>query len=367
MISNVFGTSMRTMGQALERWGVVLQGKNAYVDRLMPSTRVVAVGAKSLKHGLEGFVAPTSNVVGDVEMGEQASVWYGACVHGDSNKVTIGRGSCVQDRAVVDASAGPVKIGNDVSIGAAATVASCTISDGVLVGPGATIMEGAHIGTDVYIDGGAVVDSNTRIPAGELWTGSPATKLRNLTDSEIAYLRASAQHTAQSGELHFQQSIKTRSDLADQVAEREFRAGAFMKWDAPLPVEREELVQYNRLSYNPHDVGIFRAQDHDEEAEWDAVEALDDASDVKVDAEAAEYVVMDRVSDAVSELLSAHPSRHADIKAALRDRDAAAADILDDMMSRVDEAVASPDAAAELEAIIQQGRPTFSVRAAAAE
>ena len=77
----------------------------------------------------------------------------------------------------------------------------------------------------------------------------------------------------QCAEAHFQQSIQTRDELALQEEEREFRKGNFMKSDAPLPMEPEELTQYNRLSYNPHDVGIFRAQDYNEEAEWDAVDA----------------------------------------------------------------------------------------------
>ena len=142
---------------------------------------------------------------------------------GDKTKVTIGRGSCVQDRAVVDGAAGVTTIGNDVTIGAGAFVGGATISDGVLVGPGAKVLAGAHVGSDSYIDGGAVVTSGTRIPAGEvrsprcgsglaprhlsyecvcgvavqLWTGSPAAKLRNLTEGEIAYLRNFAQHTAE--------------------------------------------------------------------------------------------------------------------------------------------------------------------------
>lgn len=359
MFSDIFGRSLRGLAGVLERTGRRLQGANAPIENLMPSTRVVAVGGKELQHGLEAFVAPTSNVIGDVQLGERSSVWYGATVRGESNKVTIGNGSCVQDRAVVDATGGASKIGNDVSIGAGAYVGAATLSDGVLVGPGAVVNSGVHVGSDSYIDGGATIPNGTRIGAGELWTGSPAKKLRNLTESEVAFLRGSAQHTAQCAETHFEQSIQTGAGLEAQEAEREVRAGAFLKWNDKLPQDPEELVQYNRLSYNPHDVGLFRAQDYDEPAEWQALEEEEDKIDEEIDAHAAEYAIMDRVNDAVEEILGAHPARVAEIKAQLRDRDAKAADILDSMMAEVERACDNEDAARALEAAIQSTRPSF--------
>lgn len=147
----------------------------------------------------------------------------------------------------------------------------------------------------------------------------------------------------QCAETHFQQSIQTRAGIEQQEAEQEYRKGEFMSHDAPLPEEPEELLQYNRLSYNPHDVGMFRAQDYDEPAEWAKHEAIEVgalscgvcrlslAADIspsqdqmveEADAEGAEYAIMDRVNDAVEELLSAHPARHDEIIATLRDRDA---------------------------------------------
>lgn len=366
MLSSGFGRAMRSLGQAIDRLGVRVQGEHAYIETFVPSTRVVAAGGE-LQHGLEGFISTSSNVIGAVQLGEKSSVWYGASVRGDKTKVTIGRGSCVQDRAVVDGAAGVTTIGNDVTIGAGAFVGGATISDGVLVGPGAKVLAGAHVGSDSYIDGGAVVTSGTRIPAGELWTGSPAAKLRNLTEGEIAYLRNFAQHTAECAETHFQQSIQTRAGIEQQEAEQEYRKGEFMTHDAPLPEEPEELLQYNRLSYNPHDVGMFRAQDYDEPAEWAKHEAIEDQMVEEADAEGAEYAIMDRVNDAVEELLSAHPARHDEIIATLRDRDAKAADILEGMMSEVAKACEDATAASALEATIRAEAPGFSVEQPKAE
>lgn len=360
MISAGFGRVMRRVGQTLDRYGVGLQGQNAYVERLVPSTRVVKVGGE-LQHGLEAFVAPTSSVIGAVQLGEKSSVWYGAVVRGDTSKVTIGRGSCIQDRAVVDGSGGVTAVGNDVTVGAGAFVSGATLSDGVLVGPGAKVMPGAHVGSDSYVDGGAVVVAGTRIPGGELWTGSPAKKLRNLSEGEMAYLRSYALRTAECSETHYQQSVQSRSQLAQQEEERQFREGEYLQWNDPLPEEPEALVQYNKLSYNPHDVGMFRAQDYDEPAEWAAVEAEEDAIVVEVDEEAAQYAVMDRVNDTVEEILAAHPDRHASILQALRERDATAADILDGMMGEVETACDDKSAAAALQASIRSTQPSFEV------
>lgn len=346
------GRTMRAVGKGLDSLGASIQGANAYRDRLMPSARVVAVKGKELSHGLEGFVASTASVVGDVELGEKASVWYGSVVRGEGAKVVIGRGSAVQDRAQVS---GETKIGNDVSVGPGATLSACTLADGVLVGPGASVLDGAFVGADSYIDGGAVVGAGVKVPAGELWTGNPAAKLRKLSEEEMSYLRASAQRTAEMAEEHYQQSIVTADGREAQEAEYEFRKGEFMKWDAPLPEENEDLAEYNRLSYNPHDVGMFRATDYDEAAEWEAFQEADDEDDARVDAEADSYARMDRVNDAAQQIMSQHWQRHPIIIAGLRDRDPEAADILESMLARVDEACESKDAARDLESFLTAG------------
>lgn len=348
MISSAVGNTLRVLSRGLTRVGVSLQGQNASVEKLMPSTRVVAIKGQELQHDLEGFVAPTANVVGAVELGNKSSVWYGTVVHGEDNKIIIGTGSSIQDRATVTSVSSAVKIGNDVTIGPGSTVESCTIGDGVLVGPGASIQAGAQIGADSYIDGGAVVTAGTKVPAGELWTGSPAAKLRRLTEDEVAYLRSSAIKNAECAEEHYQQSISTISDLEAQEAEFELRRANFMKWDDAIPEESAVLEEYNRLSYNPHDVGIFRAQDYDEEAEWEQYEAEEDAAAAAADAEAAEVATLERVNIAAEQIIAQHPSRHAEIKARLADRDPVAAELLEEILAQVETASSDKAAATAL-------------------
>ena len=131
------------------------------------------------------FVAPNATVIGDVTLGRQSSVFYGAVLRGDINRIVVGEGSNLQDNVVVHLSddAG-VRIGDHVTVGHAAIIHACTIDDGCLIGMGATILDHAHIGADSLVGANALVPQGFSCPPGSLVFGSPARVVRALTDEE---------------------------------------------------------------------------------------------------------------------------------------------------------------------------------------
>lgn len=142
------------------------------------------------------FVADTARVIGDVEMGEGSSVWYGAVIRGDVHHIRIGCRVNVQDLTVIHVTTGvhPTLIGDDVTIGHRAILHGCTVERGALIGMGAIIMDEAVIGEGAMIGAGALVTPGTIIPPRTLAVGAPARPRRPLTDAEIASLEHSAQH-----------------------------------------------------------------------------------------------------------------------------------------------------------------------------
>ncbi|HVL69610.1 MAG TPA: gamma carbonic anhydrase family protein [Vicinamibacterales bacterium] len=134
------------------------------------------------------FIDDSAQVIGDVEIGEESSVWMNAVVRGDVHWVRIGRRSNVQDGTVVHVQNGthPTAIGDEVTIGHAAIVHGCTIHDRVLVGMGAILLNGATIGADSIVAAGSLCTEESTFPARSLIMGSPARVKRPLTDEEVA-------------------------------------------------------------------------------------------------------------------------------------------------------------------------------------
>jgi carbonic anhydrase/acetyltransferase-like protein (isoleucine patch superfamily) len=147
------------------------------------------------------WIAPTASVIGNVTMGEDVSIWFGAVVRGDVHYITIGDRSNIQDLSMVhvthykkeDMSDGnPTIIGNDVTVGHRVMLHGCTIEDACLIGMSATILDGAVIGKESIVGAGALVTKNKKFPPRSLIMGSPAKVVRELTDAEVAELYASA-------------------------------------------------------------------------------------------------------------------------------------------------------------------------------
>ncbi len=136
------------------------------------------------------FVAASATVVGDVVLGEGASVFYGAVLRADINAIRVGRGTNIQDNAVVHlADDFGVRIGADCTIGHGAIVHACTIGDRCLIGMGATVLDGAVIGRESLVGANALVPQRFRCPPGSLVFGAPARIVRPLTAAERRGLR----------------------------------------------------------------------------------------------------------------------------------------------------------------------------------
>ena len=142
------------------------------------------------------YVSDTAAVVGDVTLGDGASVWFGASLRGDVHWIRIGLGSNVQDNATVHVSRGthPCDVGAGVTIGHNAVVHGCTIEDDVLIGMGAIVLDGAVVGGGSLVGAGALVTGGTILPPRSLVLGSPARVVRPLTEAEVERNRANAAH-----------------------------------------------------------------------------------------------------------------------------------------------------------------------------
>lgn len=193
------GYAIRETGQALERTGCRLQGINSFEEPLTRLKSVLNLENVAPKLGRDTYVAPTAAVVGKVNIGDNASVWYNSVVRGDVASVTIGDGSNLQDGVYVgtiNPGGHPTKIGDRVSIGHGAWLGGCTVGDQSLIGMGAVLQEGCKVEGGSIVAAGAVVETGTTVVAGQIWGGNPARKLRELKPEERQYLtRLPARYT----------------------------------------------------------------------------------------------------------------------------------------------------------------------------
>lgn len=155
------------------------------------------------KLGKNSYIDPAATVIGEVELGEDVSVWPGAVIRGDMHWIRIGDRSNVQDNAVIHTThaseefnpAGfPTSIGKDVTIGHSAVLHGCTIEDRVLIGIGAIINDGVTIKSGAMVGAGALVPPGKTLEGGFIYVGNPARQLRPLSDAETKFLGYSSQN-----------------------------------------------------------------------------------------------------------------------------------------------------------------------------
>lgn len=147
------------------------------------------------------FVAPDAWITGRVTIEEDCSIFFAAALRGDIQRIIIGKGTNIQEHAVVHTSRGlqDCEIGSYVTVGHGAILHGCTVKDHCIIGMAATILDGATIGENVIIGAHSLVTMNTSIPPGKLALGAPAKVVRDLTSQEIQEIRASALHYIQVG------------------------------------------------------------------------------------------------------------------------------------------------------------------------
>jgi carbonic anhydrase/acetyltransferase-like protein (isoleucine patch superfamily) len=134
------------------------------------------------------FVAADAVVIGDVEIGEDSSIWFGSVIRGDVNYIRIGSRTNIQDHTVIHVNTGthPTILEDEITVGHRVTLHGCYVETGSLVGIGSIVLDGARIGTRSLIAAGSLVTPNTQIPPRSLVMGSPAKVKRELTDEELA-------------------------------------------------------------------------------------------------------------------------------------------------------------------------------------
>jgi len=156
---------------------------------------VLDYNGQSPRIGKNVFIAPTATVIGAVDIGDNASIWYGAVLRGDMDRISVGAGTNIQDNCTVHTDAGyPAVIGDRVTIGHNAVVHGCTLGDGCLVGMGAVIQNGAVIGAQSVIAVGSVVRVNQEVPPEHLAVGIPAVVKKRLPPDALATFQEAADH-----------------------------------------------------------------------------------------------------------------------------------------------------------------------------
>lgn len=141
----------------------------------------------------DAFIAETAVLIGDVEVGADSSIWYGAVLRGDVAPIKIGRGSSIQDNAVLHCDKDiPTEIGDNVTVGHGAIVHSAVVGNNTLIGMGATVLSGAVIGKNCLIGAGALVKENAEVPDGSMLVGVPGRVIRAVTDEQICAITESS-------------------------------------------------------------------------------------------------------------------------------------------------------------------------------
>ena len=255
------GQVARETGQALDRAGCFLQGNYAYREALFASRHrqiMNLVDKKPIVPPSVKFIAPNATVIGDVRLGADCSIWYGAVLRGDVNKIIVGERSNIQDRAVVHVASGggdeskaaPTWIGDDVTIGHAAIVHACVIEEHAVVGMGAVLLDKCRIEPGAVVAAGATVTPGTVVGANQIWVGSPARFLRAVTDEERQQFAHQCQAYVRLAALHAEECGKTPAQLeAERVAQqlREERSDDYMSSLGLLG--RDEEIIAGQMAY----------------------------------------------------------------------------------------------------------------------
>jgi carbonic anhydrase/acetyltransferase-like protein (isoleucine patch superfamily) len=171
---------------------------------------LIPYGGKAPRVDPAAFVAPGAQLIGDIEIGPEASIWYNCVLRGDVNRIRIGARTNIQDGSVVHVDsprpghkAGhPTIIGEEVLIGHLAMVHGCILHDRAFVGLGAIVMDGCEIEGDAMLAAGAMLTPGRKIPSGQLWAGRPAKYVRELNAADFETMRMGVAHYVALAKLH---------------------------------------------------------------------------------------------------------------------------------------------------------------------
>ncbi len=174
-----------------------------------PGASIVPLNGVSPRIHPSAFIAPGCRIIGDVEIGADASIWYNCVVRGDVNRIVIGARTNIQDGTVIhcdsdkDGAGGfPTIIGADVLVGHMAMLHGCTLLDRAFVGLGAIVMDGCVVEGDAMLAAGAMLTPGKRVPHRQLWSGRPAKHMRDLTDDAVVGMREGVEHYVHNAHAH---------------------------------------------------------------------------------------------------------------------------------------------------------------------
>ena len=144
----------------------------------------------------DAFIAPNAYIIGDVKIGAGASIWYGCTLRGDVNNIVIGARTNIQDHTMIHVSSfgHNTEIGDDVTVGHCALLHACTIGKGAFIGMQACVMDGAVVEEGAMVAAGALVPPGKVVPKGQLWAGSPARFMRDLTEKDYEHMKWSVEN-----------------------------------------------------------------------------------------------------------------------------------------------------------------------------
>lgn len=179
---------------------------------------------KTPKIAADAFIAPGAVIIGDVEIGSQSSVWFGAVIRGDINAIRIGARSNIQDGTIIHVDSGrkhehnpkipeigfPTTIGDDVTIGHMVMLHGCTLESGSFIGMRSIIMDGVVVEGGAMVAAGALVSPNKRVLRGQLWAGTPAKHMRDLKPEEQGDFDHAAEHYVTVGAAYRAELLKPR-------------------------------------------------------------------------------------------------------------------------------------------------------------
>eukprot|EP01102_Stenamoeba_stenopodia_P002836 TRINITY_DN126_c0_g1_i2.p1 TRINITY_DN126_c0_g1~~TRINITY_DN126_c0_g1_i2.p1 ORF type:complete len:238 (-),score=62.98 TRINITY_DN126_c0_g1_i2:125-838(-) len=210
-LATMVGRFVRNVAQQLDQLGLAIQGNYAFREQLSRHRRLLALGDKRPVIKGDVFIAPNASVIGSVQLEEGASVWYGSVIRGDVGNIKVGEGAVLGDNTVVHVSSAVdgtfntekgTEIGKRAIVENGAVLHACSLHDECKVEANSIIFDGAVVEKHAIVGAGSIVTTGKRIPSGQLWAGSPAKYVRDLTDSEKKALSDTQQRYQQLAKKH---------------------------------------------------------------------------------------------------------------------------------------------------------------------
>ncbi|MFB0613934.1 gamma carbonic anhydrase family protein [Aurantiacibacter poecillastricola] len=185
---------------------------------------LIAINGKRPRVHDSAFVAPGAYLIGDVDVGPDASIWYNCVLRADINRIVIGSRSNLQDGTIVHVEADgpepgglPTLIGEDVLVGHMALLHGCVVESGAFVGMGAIVMDNCRIERRAMLAAGAMLTPGKCVPSGKLWAGRPAREMRELTENEFAQMAAQSGHYVENAKAHRKACAEANKGSGDEI------------------------------------------------------------------------------------------------------------------------------------------------------